>query len=518
MTADAASELMPPHHGLPVRFAFTFVINALRMGMMFLAGIIMARGLGPGAYGDMNFLLGTFAAAVPLLEMGTSSAFYTMIAQGRRTAAFFRYYAVWLGVQLSVQLLAVTLIFPGSLIRLIWLENDAVSIALALLASFASLQLWPAFQQVGESARETIFVQKLKSGIALLYVLILLSLGWAGRLDVHTALSAMVAAYLLPSVVFLFRFDWGRVLTAAVPPERFAEVFSRYARYCTPLLASSAAGAVYVFADRWLLQYLGGAVQQGYFSVGAQFAAVALLGATSFVNIFWKETAHAHAAGDKDRTERLLMKSVKSLYFSSCAISCFLIPYSGELLSAVFGGDYSPGGVSFAVMLFYPVHQTIGQLTGTYFLATEMTKQYFKVSVLGMVLGIPAAYLLLAPPSAPVPGLGLGAAGLAIKAVLLQIFLVNLQGRIICRGNGWDWPVAHQFLSPLAMLAAGYLCREIPVLILGGQAGFIASISFSAVLFCCISVLLLYRFPRLAGLEPEDVRRYAVSLRRWAVG
>lgn len=515
MTASV-NDSMPRHHGLPVRFAFTFVINALRMGMMFIAGIIMARGLGPGAYGDMNFLLGTFAAAVPLLEMGTSSAFYTMIAQGRRAPEFFRYYAVWLGVQLSVQVLAVTLLFPGSLIRLVWLENDAVSIALALLASFVSLQLWPAFQQVGESARETIFVQKLKAGIALLYVFILLALGWAGRLDVRTALSAMAAAYLLPSIIFLFRFDWGRVIDSAVQPERFAEVFSRYAKYCAPLLASSAAGAVYVFADRWLLQYLGGAVQQGYFSVGAQFAAVALLGATSFMNIFWKETAHAHAAGDKARTERLLMKSVKSLYFSSCAISCFLVPYSGELLSAVFGSDYAAGGLSFAVMLFYPVHQTIGQLTGTYFLATEMTRQYFKVSLLGMVLGIPAAYLLLAPSSAVIPGFGLGAAGLAVKSVLLQIFLVNLQGQMICRANGWDWPVAHQLLSPAAMLVAGYLCREIPELILGSKVGFFASISASAVLFFGIAVLLLYRFPRLAGLNPEEVRRYAASIRGWA--
>lgn len=516
MTGAPAAEHSPSaRHGLPVRFAVTLVMNVLRMAMLFVAGVILARRLGPAAYGDMNFLLGTFAAALPLLEMGTSSAFYTMMAQRRQPSSFYVYYAGWLALQLLLQLLAVAVLFPDSLVRTIWLNNGTGAILLALAASFASLQLWPAFQQVGEAARETVFVQFLKAGIGALYVGLILLLIRADMLNVNYALAAMALSYLLPGLYFLFRFDWRLAADPAVPAEPFRALVGKYAAYCGPLLLSSAAGAAYLFADKWLLQYLGGAAQQGYFSVGAQFAAVALLGTTSFINIFWKETAHAHASGDGARAERLFLKSVKSLYFVSCAIACFLIPVAPRLITSVFGAGYEAGWVSFAIMLFFPAHQTIGQIAGTYFLATERTRDYFRISVLGMLLGVPAAYFLLAPSSAALPGLGLGAAGLAVKSVLLQVFLVNLQGWLICRYNGWRWPLLHQLMSPLLLLAAGFACRFIlPAGTLSAWA-LGAWLGGTGLLFCALAGLTLWAWPGLAGLTGSEAGRYLRDIRAW---
>lgn len=60
----------------------------------------------------MNFLLGSFAAASSLLEMDTSSAFYTFISARARGPRLFVLYGGWLGLQFIVVLVVVGLLTP----------------------------------------------------------------------------------------------------------------------------------------------------------------------------------------------------------------------------------------------------------------------------------------------------------------------------------------------------------------------------------------------------------------------
>src|SRR5881628_994812 len=85
----------PFYERVVVRVGVTFVANLVRAGLSFVSGILIARGLGASGYGDLNFLLGSFAAISQLLEMGTSSAFYTFISQRRRSRAIVTLYLCW---------------------------------------------------------------------------------------------------------------------------------------------------------------------------------------------------------------------------------------------------------------------------------------------------------------------------------------------------------------------------------------------------------------------------------------
>ena len=57
---------------------------------------------------------------------------------------------------------------------------------------------------------------------------------------------------------------------------------------------------IYIFTDRWLLQYYSGSVEQAYYSVAAQFAAIALIFTTSILRIFWKEISEAQEKGNNE--------------------------------------------------------------------------------------------------------------------------------------------------------------------------------------------------------------------------
>ena len=70
------------------RFIFTVGINFFKSLLSFITGILLARLLGPEFYGNMAFLLGSFMGVLRLLNMGSSSAFFTFLSQKTRSRKF----------------------------------------------------------------------------------------------------------------------------------------------------------------------------------------------------------------------------------------------------------------------------------------------------------------------------------------------------------------------------------------------------------------------------------------------
>ena len=93
---------------LAQRLGISIFGNGFKSLLNFLSSLLIARALGPDDYGTFAFLLASFTALIGLLEMGTSSAFFTFISKSERTKSFFIYYILWQFFQfiLSVTLIA----------------------------------------------------------------------------------------------------------------------------------------------------------------------------------------------------------------------------------------------------------------------------------------------------------------------------------------------------------------------------------------------------------------------------
>jgi len=76
----------------------------------FVTGLLIARALNPAGYGDLMFLLGSFVAIRSLLDMGSSSAFYTFLSQRARGRRFYLVYFAWLALQFVATLALLALI------------------------------------------------------------------------------------------------------------------------------------------------------------------------------------------------------------------------------------------------------------------------------------------------------------------------------------------------------------------------------------------------------------------------
>lgn len=491
---------------IKVRFFSTFITNILRIGISFIAGLVIARTLGPGEYGNFTFLLGSFLAFATLADMASSSAFYTFISQRQRGRKFYLYYGGWVLFQLLILLLLV-LFLPDSIRQKIWLGHPFGLVLLALLASFAMNQLWRLMAQLGESIRDTVGVQIRNLALAVAYLICIVVLAGFHIVSVKNLFILNVILYLLFSILYARRIYQTGILSKE-EEENLRGFLGEFKTFCLPLVIYTGVGFLYSFADYWLLQKFGGSVQQGYYAIGARFAALSLIATTSMLQVFWKEIAEANSLGNMERVRLLYHQVARSLYFIGAVISCVMIPFSREILALLLGPSYQNAWLPLSLMFLYPIHQSMGQITGTMFYATGKTKAQSYIGIFFMAISIPTAYILLAPTSAIVPGFQLGAMGLAIKMVGCQIIGVNLSAFFVSRyiNAPFDW--SHQINVLLLLLPIGFLSKFFSGYILALVSFNEYTILVMAVsgIFYLMSVgILICYLPSIAGLNRDQI-------------
>ena len=493
---------------IKVRFLSTLFVNISKIGLSVLSGIIIARGLEPKGFGDFNFLLVSFSSVISLVDMGTSSAYYTFISQRRRNGRFYFYYNLWLAIQFFSILVLIALIFPESLLNRIWLGHTKGVIILAFFASFMMNKIWPTITEAGESIRATVIVQLHNIVLSCLYLGAILAMVSLRSLSLWNLFMAVMVVHLLLTLILAKRLKPSLIKSEKSRNERFPIIVGEFKTYCTPLIAFGVVSFAYSWADVWFLQKFGGAVQQGFYSVGLRFSAICLIATTSMLKVFWKEIAEAYERGKSDRLYYLYTRISRSLCFVAAIGACFLIPFSKEIIVLLLGPKYEAGWLCLGIMFLYPIYQSLGQINGSYLYATGQTKLYSRIGVTMMVVSIPVTYLVLASPTNRIPGLGLGSVGLALKVVMLNMISVNILGYFVSRLSKWKFKYLYQFES-IALLLLGSFVSKGVLSWIGG----VLEISFSPVLLIlsCVPIYILYvvfivfLFPGISGLERKEI-------------
>jgi O-antigen/teichoic acid export membrane protein len=506
-------QLILQPHSIQSRFFFSVMANGLRAAVSMLTGIMIARGLNPHGYGELTYLLGSFVAIRALLDLGTSNAFFTFISRKARDRRFYALYFGWLALQLALSLALVAAIFPQSMLDRIWLGQPRAAIVLALLAAFMQQQVWLTVTQIGEAARLTIRVQSLGFAIALAHFTVVLLLTHWSLLNVQWVLVAIIAEVAVAAVIAtrLLR------LPMATEPVRqtTVETLRDYWRFCQPLMLVALVAFCYDFADKWLLQKFGGAGQQGYYQIAAQLAAVSLLATTSILSIFWKEVAEANAREDAARLQLLYTRVNRGLLMLGAAVSGLLIPWSEQLVVVLLGERYRDSWPIFALMLLFPIHQSTGQVNATMFMACARTQTYMMVSVAGQLVSLPVTFIMLAPAHGyALPGLALGGFGLALKMVVMNILLTNVQAKLIASLNGWKFQWLWQVAGIGGCLVLGAVAKAVALLAFPAARELqllplAAAFSLAVALFTAGVWLFVRSCPWLVGYGREELRALA---------
>lgn len=496
---------------IAVRYSATFVGNVLRISSSFASGIVVARALGASSYGQLTFILASFTAISSLMDSGSASAFSTLLFARRGRAQLFGIYGVWLLIQFVILSLGILIVLPSSTVRTIWFSTDRVTILLGWCSAFANSQLWTAVSQMGEALRETVRMQIAATARGLAHIALLLIAVWLGFLSIRLVFALQAVEYGAIAIAFVGPLYRDNLQQARATNRLDGSLFSAFMKYCRPLIVHGWVVFVAAFADRWLLERFGGSIQQGYFAIAQQFSVVSMLATTALLQVLWKELAEAHDRGAAESIKQLYVRATRMLFLVGAWTSFLVMPYSQLVIKFTLGPAFAGALVPFALMLLYPIQQSLGQIQATFFQATGRTSTYMKVGLASAAINVPLTYFAFAPRS--LFGLGGGAIALALKLLVAQFIGVTLQAIAIRRAVGWSQDPFLQttVLAVCAMFAYGAKWALLPAFEhLPFAVPAVCSALLCGSVYTIATAAVVWRWPVVAGLDADSIR---VSLR-----
>ena len=403
------------------RFLSSIFGNALKSALAFLSAIFLARVLGPDDFGRMIFLIGIFLALKQIFDPGISTAFFTFNARRMRGKQFILTYFSWIVIQLIISISLIGFFLPESVIYLIWRDNSKELIILALIATYIQAVFWSTILQLSESQRQTYLIQKVGLLTSVINIVLLFGAYYLKNLDLKLVFIIIIIEWTFASVFTMSKLKFKVSSYSNIESLIF---FKNYKKKYLLFVPYTIISIFYETIEKWLLQIYGGNTEQAFYAIAFQIASISAVATSACVHIYWKEITEARYLKNFKYVQDMYNKTTKNLMLLTITISAFIYPWSNEIIKVLLGDSYVMGGEVLGVMLFFPLLQALSQLSTTTFYAYEKIKIQTLISIITMFVSIGTTYLFIAPQSAYISGLNLGAWGFAVKTVLIQILVV----------------------------------------------------------------------------------------------
>ncbi len=467
----------------------SIITNICKSFLTYITGLLLARNLGPIEYGKFSFLLASFIAVKSLIDMGTSNAFFSFISKELKPRKFYVFYFIWLIFQFTISFILLYILIPDNWISYLWNGETRSDVVLAFLAVFMQQQVWSTISNLAESQRYTIKLQKLNISISLIHLFMVLLFIKLNILYLSSIYLLIFTEYVIVIIISYYIFP----LKYKNESVYLSKIIKNYKYYCLPLIPYTILSVISVFIDTWLLQKYGGSVEQAYYAVALQFSALSVLATVSITRIIWKEVSELSHNKKYKEIEYIYKKTCQFTFTFAVVISSFLIPWSEEIILITLGLDYITGKYVLSIMLFYPIYQSIGQVNGTMFYSLEHTKPYVKIGIIQMIVSLITTYLLLAPSTNKIPGLGLGSIGLALKMVIVQYVFVSIMASWIFKKYDWKNDSKLSLIEFAIILSISYFSFYISNLLFE-NANFIFKFLITGAVYIS-SIILYLKFP-----------------------
>jgi len=228
-----------------------------------------------------------------------------------------------------------------------------------------------------------------------------------------------------------------------------------------------------------------------------------------------REFAVAFGNNDLKQMAYLFRRYIPMLYAIAAYFACFIAVQADEVTLILGGGQFKDATLAVTIMAFYPIHQTYGQLSGSVFYATGQTSLYRNIGIIGMLMGLPITFFIIAPAS--MMGLNAGATGLAIKMVFLQIIFVNVQlyfNAKLLRLSFMNY-LLHQILSIGILLAVAYISTMVVNSILSVTDIIVIKFILTGIVYTFAVVIATFLVPQIFGLRRADLSMIRLKISKY---
>ncbi|SHN68514.1 lipopolysaccharide biosynthesis protein [Desulfovibrio litoralis] len=536
---------------LAKRYVFKLIANFAAIPIYLVMEALLPRALGPASYGNFNFITAQFLQATTFLDMGSSTCL--SISMSKRPYEF-GLPSFYLRISFFVFLLTLGLGFLCLYPPVGVLVLPDVPLYLAPLGALWAYLTWTGriLRGMNDALGITVSSETVRMSFSMIGAVTLFLLYLSGILSLSVLFIQQYLFLFLPALGYalVMRKFWSNNAknnannntnnntnsnTSTTQTEEIQTTRSvfyldktaqkNYAKefwhYSHPLFILALISALSLGGERWLLQFFSGSEAQGYFSLGQKVGMACFLFVSAMVPLFMRELSKAHGENNYQAMGALLDRYAPILYAVAALLSAFAC-IEGIFLTKLFGGEkFLAAGPAVQLMALYPVHQAYGQLAGAVFHASSETRTLRNVSVVFMFFGLILAFYLLAPKDNSestnvffqhFSGLGLGAYGLALKTIGVQILSVTTLLWVCSRKVPFNFKrnLLHQVVSLSTFLTIALIAKQSSLTLLGFFSTFNSEpIRFilSGFIYLILNCVFIFIFPFLIGLNKTDLNK-----------
>jgi O-antigen/teichoic acid export membrane protein len=352
------------------RYLFKLLTNAVSFGVSLITQSIVPRTLGPAAYGNFSFLTNFFWQVIGFLNLNSSTAFYTKLSQRQQDKGLISFYFYLTFLIGAVMTALVASCYILGVEQWVWPDQGVVFVVMAAFYSFLKFyndSLIQVSDAYGLTTKSEI-LNMIQKVVGLLIIAFLFWCGWLTLFN-YFAFQLFLLAGAIAALCWLIGRYHSPLITCWKLNRIQLKSYSReFSAFCLPLVVFSFFAILEQILDRWLLQKFSGSIEQGFYSLAYQTGAICFLFVSAMVPLVMREYAVSFAARDTEKMAVLFTRYSKMLFAVAAFFGCFLAAEAKNVM-LIFGGAAFTGAIlPIAIMCFYPIHQTYGQMNAAFFL------------------------------------------------------------------------------------------------------------------------------------------------------
>ena len=494
---------------LKKRYLYKLLTNIISLPIAIITQAIIPRILGPLNYGNFSFLSGIFGSIIGFFDSGSSIGFYTKLSQRQNEKSLISFYWQFLLLILIILILFIytTIFFDFN--QIIWPLQTVKFIYLGLIWAWLKwgFQIVQKILDAKGFTRQSEIIRIIQKSVA---CLILISIYFSESISLEKFFYYEYSVILIYILLCYFYLNKSNIKLFPVIKVDYFFYFKEFYSYSSPLFIAALFALFVNVLDRWFLQNFFGSIEQGFFGLAYQLAAVCFLFSSAMTPIFTREFAIAHEKKNMHKKRQLFLKFVPLLYFIAAFLSLYIV-FNAEIVVNIIGGDDYQGAIpALVIMAFYPIHQTYGQLCSAVFYSTNSTIKYRNIRIFNMIISLPISYFLIAP--SDYFGLGLASQGLAIKMILTQFIGVNILLYYVCKMINLNFYkfFLHQlivlFLLTFLSFCTKYLFSFLDI-------NYLIKLFLSGLFYLLIVLIIILINPKIISLKRNDLNKIIVKLK-----
>ncbi len=508
-----------PQELLPISSArYRILINLLsgflNKGFNFLVmGILLPRSLDAAQYGHFMSLWRIAEGTRGFLTLGVDQVFLVEAAKRIRSGMANRLFATLLIGQFFV-LVSLSIIAGGLGLEARWLHGQSALLYGAIIITEWLLAGSYLVTRFGDAKARTNTVQQIFLSIGILRAVILGGLFFWDNLTTTTYLGVTITTSLLIILACLLALlrispDYFRI-DPQEKPQLLSKLFLDTARAFAII---AFLGFINNMILSWYLTATSGPTQQAYYTLAFQLLNAISLLTGSMNGVFQREISWSLEQNDQERVFALFSKACR-FSIVLAALAAHITAFNADLiLNFMVGPSFSDGVPVLSILIFSGIFMgPVGLVTPMYMAFGKITHYRTRYGI-SLILGIIIYLLFINPRDAFLPGLGLGAVGIAIAMVINCLLDMVIKIGFFTR----EHPALRREINQTLLISTiglglihGFtFYAAVRILDEVIWSHLLASSIF--IVFCGI---VFWRWPELAGFTHDDIKTIKRKLKK----